>query len=217
MRFSGLSSTIKIFACGATNDLLFRSSVSFHSTFEIFPSDTFFIGSCTKKLLPLPYTLSTQIIPSICSASCFAIASPNPVPLIFLFFLESTLINASNKTGKFSSLIPIPVSFTSKISFVSSSFLLTLISIWPSLVYFTALLIRFKRICLICITSPIRYAGKVLSNIRFIFNDFCSACFSAINITSSSSCLSSYFPSSISIFPDSILEISKILLINEIR
>lgn len=154
MRFSGLSSTIKIFACGATNDFLFRSSASFHSTFEIFPSDTFLIGSCTKKLLPLPYTLSTQILPSICSTSCFAIASPNPVPLIFLFFFD-----------------PDP--------------------------------------CVFYLENKLRFF--------FIFNDFCSACFSAINITSSSSCLSSYFPSSISIFPDSILEISKILLINEIR
>ena len=70
---------------------------------------------------------------------------------------------------------------------------------------------------MICIASPIRYAGKVSSKIKFISNPFCSACFSPISMTSSNSCKSSYLPSSISDLPDSILEISSTLLISEIK
>ena len=64
------------------------------------------------KVLPLPSSLSTSILPFIKSTKFLTIAIPSPVPGILDRVVFLSRVNNSNKDGKNSSLIPIPVSDT---------------------------------------------------------------------------------------------------------
>ena len=161
-RFSSLSSTIRTFASGATKVPTCFSSISFlgcHSPDFCFPASS--RGNITVNLLPVPTSLCTSTFPSISRQSSLTIASPRPLPSIFLYFFTSTLVNASNNVFIASFSMPYPVSFTEKRIF--SPHLSTWNTIEPFSVYFTALLIRFSIICFICKASPFIYSGSVSS------------------------------------------------------
>ena len=63
---------------------------------------------------PTPNSLFTLIVPPIISTIFFVIAIPSPVPGIRLTVEVSSLVNGSKICSANSSLIPIPLSFTTK-------------------------------------------------------------------------------------------------------
>ena len=67
-----------------------------------------------QNVLPLPGSLSTPISPPISSTSRLQIASPRPVPPKRRLVEASAWENASNRRPSCSSVIPMPVSRTSK-------------------------------------------------------------------------------------------------------
>ena len=72
--------------------------------------------------------------------------NPNPVPDLLSDLVDSMTPNALNKFLSSSSVIPIPVSFTSTIAFSFSSY--PLITIHPFIVNLRAFDIKLKSICL---------------------------------------------------------------------
>ena len=70
--------------------------------------------SCThtSNLVPFPHSLSTRIVPPICSVRCFAIDRPNPFPgRCALSSARSKGVKSFFKNSRF---IPIPLSCTVK-------------------------------------------------------------------------------------------------------
>ena len=121
--------------------------------------------SCLTKNLkdePLPYSLSTISFVSIKARSLRTILIPRPVPSIVLFLISSILSNGEYSFAISLSLIPIPVSLTSKWSVIEfSSFFSndTLKATVPLSVYLTALVSRFVTTCFNLISSPISIEG----------------------------------------------------------
>ena len=89
------------------------------------------------------------------------IASPSPVPSTVVLFSTPSLSNLLNNLSIFSFLIPIPESSTDTINLITSPLitLLTLKSIYPSLVYLTELVSKFNITCLSLVPSPYKYSG----------------------------------------------------------
>ena len=87
-------------------------------TCSFFPSamasSVFGNGRTTVNLLPLSFSLSTDILPSISSTSCFTMGSPNPKPSCV-----AALPNRSkgmNIRSFCPSLMPVPVSSTASVN-----------------------------------------------------------------------------------------------------
>ena len=116
-----------------------------------------------------------------------------------------------------SSLIPIPVSFTTKeiCAVFSCSYGSNTASkvISPSCVYLTALLRRFTRICLIRISSPLNTLGMFSSIITLKASSFALALKEIILVTSWIILEKAYSDGIIVSFPASIFVISKISFI----
>ncbi|MCH2045879.1 MAG: hypothetical protein MK212_17305, partial [Saprospiraceae bacterium] len=66
------------------------------------------------KVEPLPNLLRTDIVPWCSSTICLTIDKPSPVPPVLLWLESSTCLKLLKTRPKFSSAIPIPVSYTSK-------------------------------------------------------------------------------------------------------
>ncbi len=64
----------------------------------------------TSNTVPLPFSLSTSIWPFISSTMLFVIGMPSPVLPYLLVLEESSCENGSNSFGRYSLLMPIPVS-----------------------------------------------------------------------------------------------------------
>ena len=83
-------------------------------TCSFFPSDSvssvFGNGRTTVNLLPLSFTLSTDIRPFISSTSCFTMGSPNPKPSCVAALPSRS--KGLNIRSFCSSLMPVPVSST---------------------------------------------------------------------------------------------------------
>ena len=157
--------------------------------------------------------------PPIISARRLAMESPSPVPSTVRFRCSSNRWKSSNSFFKSSSLMPIPVSFTEKVRTVPFSTLsprtenVTL----PFSVYFTALVKRFMIIWRILISSPMRQSGVSLSTFIIKSRPFCSARYRIMFTMSFNTLRSLYSLATNCIFPDSILEKSRISLIRERR
>ncbi len=151
------------------------------------------------------------------SAKVCEIESPNPVPPKFLLIAPCSWLNGLNINFWFSLLIPIPLSCTTTsivtlFSFIERTSKINLISP-PIFVNFIALLKRLLIICLILKTSPRRYVGNCgsIKEQNFICFSFVLAAYNSM--TDSISLIGSNSIFSISNFPDSIFEKSKISLI----
>src|SRR3990172_2793510 len=86
---------------------------NFRGTHSTFPSYDAHSGSHTRKVDPFPTSLSHAMRPSWRSTISFTIANPRPEPWIFDWLTFRPRKNRSNKCGKSSASMPIPVSFTS--------------------------------------------------------------------------------------------------------
>ena len=149
-----VSSTIRICASGALNDSLYGLSPGRCSLRRVWKSpigssDTTFCGIDTVKIEPLPYSLSTSIVPPMRSTRLLVIASPKPVPSTVLLRSISRRSNLLKRTSLSSGLIPIPVSHTviTRIILLSSAFFERSLRLTePLSVYLTALFKRLVKI-----------------------------------------------------------------------
>ena len=125
-----------------------------------------FWGNVTVNTDPMPYSLSTLIVPPIASSSLCVMTRPSPVPSTVLFRSISRRWNLVKSFSRSSSFIPIPVSLTDA---VISSVSLSCFSprtakvTYPFSVYLTALLRILVRICLTLTSSPESSSGSDLS------------------------------------------------------
>ena len=127
---------------------------------------------------PFPYSLSTLMEPPISPKRLLVIARPRPLPSMVLLVSISSRLNLSKRFSRSSSLIPIPVSVTSILSWMTPSkpsSPLTVSVTVPSLVYLTALFKIFTIICLSLISSPNKVLGRFSSTSKKSFKTFCSA------------------------------------------
>ena len=172
-----------------------------------------------KKLLPLRCSLSTPIVPCMSSVSCFEMGSPRPVPSFSRFFFVSTWEKEPKILSMSSLRIPIPLSCTEKESRTSSSELshFTVTRTKPCSVNFIALVTIFMMICLILFASPKSTDGSAGSTSYMSSMSFAPMRFKKIMERSDKSDAGSYLSSTISIFPDSIFEKSRISLMIESR
>ena len=143
---------------------------------------------------------------------------PSPVPSIFLFLVSSSLAKDSNSFSISSLRIPIPVSRTETFNRYFSSSLTSpeIVRVtFPFSVYFTALVRRFMITCRIRTSSPKSSHGIVLSTLSTNSRPFF---FARSKIELKRSLIineTSYFTGTSSIFPSSIFEKSRILLISD--
>ena len=87
-----------------------RCSVSFSSALRLESASV----TVTVNVVPLPFSLSTSILPFISFTRLLVIDMPNPV-LPYLFVdEESSWLNASKIFGRYSLLMPMPVSLMIK-------------------------------------------------------------------------------------------------------
>ena len=142
---------------------------------------------------------------------------PSPVPSILRFLTSSIRSNSAESFGKSSALMPIPVSSTSKrnTAFSSTTRLCTRSQTVPSCVYLTALVRILIKTCRIRTSSPYRREGIWASISTFKSSALSAARCDAIFTKSCIMLLISYAAGTISIFPESILEKSRISLIND--
>ena len=70
----------------------------------------------TVKVVPTPFSLSTSIWPFMSSTMLLAIGMPSPVLPYLLVEAASSWLKASKICGRYSLLMPIPVSFTENLS-----------------------------------------------------------------------------------------------------
>ena len=138
------------------------------------------------KVLPIPYSDSTDILPFIFSTNRLVMARPRPVPTTLRFFLLSTLSKLANILSRSSLCIPIPVSFILKIrsAVFSSSEILPLTDnvTVPSFVYLKALDKILIRICFIRFSSPKSVPGSFGSTFTISFTSLFCALFLAVII-----------------------------------
>ena len=73
-------------------------------------------GSHTENVVPLPDSLSTVTCPPIISAKCLVMASPSPVPPYFFVVEASACMNGWKSRVICSSVMPMPVSDTRKLT-----------------------------------------------------------------------------------------------------
>src|SRR2546429_174969 len=129
-----------------------------------------FSGSTRVKVLPLPYSLFSSILPPSASASFWLKCRPSPVPSWACPVLEVTWLNAVNSFAWSSGRIPRPVSAT-LISTLISSVRLPLSSrrsalsrTLPRSVYLIALLVRLMTIWLNARRS-VRTVSQIVINL----------------------------------------------------
>ena len=66
----------------------------------------------TVVIVPTPSSLSTSIVPPIRFTRDLTIGRPRPVPVMWLSVEECSLVNSSKICGRYSLLMPMPLSFT---------------------------------------------------------------------------------------------------------
>ena len=168
------------------------------------------------KLDPTPGVLSTQILPPIISTRRLLIVSPRPVPPNLRVILVSAWVNGRNSLSISFCDIPMPVSFTEKRKMTPSlislaSVTLTITS--PCWVNLTALPARLISTWLSRSGSPISWLGTseavCIRNSTFFSWALLPTIVAKLPMTSSRL----KFVRSISIFPASIFETSRMSLI----
>lgn len=87
---------------------------SMNSSYTLSSSSAIFRNTVAVNVEPLPSSLSTSISPFIMRAAESAIGMPSPVPCCSTTSLRSARENASNTCGRYSLLMPMPLSFTVK-------------------------------------------------------------------------------------------------------
>ena len=116
-------------------------------------------GTVTVNVVPSPFLLSTSICPFISSTRLFVIGMPRPVLPNWFVEDESSWEKASNILGRYSSLIPIPLSRITNLSVelpsYSACFLTVNETSPPSGVNFTEFPSILMSICFSFISSPI--------------------------------------------------------------
>ncbi len=142
---------------------------------------------------------------------------PSPVPSILWFRSSSIRSNSAESLGRSSSLIPMPVSSTSNVSTAVSPVLRppTRSHTFPSCVYLTALVRIFVSTWRIRTSSPYRREGILWSTSTSSLTFLSFILWDAIFARSWIRLLISYSTGTISIFPESILEKSRISLISD--
>ena len=156
------------------------------------------------------------MVPPINSSSCLLILRPRPVPSMTRFFSLSTRRNAWNSSFTSSLRIPIPVSSTEILRRTVSASTRSLFAsnvTEPSGVYLMAFDNRVRTICLIRISSPYSIDGISEAMLTFNSRFFSCARIQIIFTRSLNNEPVSYCTGTISILPESILDMSKISLI----
>ena len=141
--FSSLSSASKILLPLISAVLGCFSCSLYTSSFDTVSSEI-----VTVNFVPTSWLLSALMFPPISSISDFTIGRPSPVPTTLFSVDVCSLENSSNIWGRYSSLIPIPVSSQIKqYCAILSSDAISLTVTWidfPLGVYLTALPTIFK-------------------------------------------------------------------------
>ena len=128
------------------------------------------VGNANEKVLPLPTSLSSQILPPWCSTISLQIGRPRPVPFgLSVSVSPPTCLNCSNTAPKSSDAMPMPVSII--LTTISFFFFDTLQVIEPLSVNFTELEIRLIITCISLSLSPVM-SGRLSSICLISFKDF---------------------------------------------
>ena len=136
---------------------------------------TIFKSNKISKQLPLPFSLSTSIVPPIASNKFFVMAIPRPVPWILFVTLFTSLVNASKILSLKLSSIPIPLSTTKKryLAYTEDFEDNSSNQSWmcpPDCVYLTAFDIRLLNICIKRTRSACTHSCEMFST--WISNDW---------------------------------------------
>jgi len=171
------------------------------------------------NVLPAPYSDCTSIFPSMAFTSLLVMTRPRPVPSTPLWAAKSTCVNSPNSFSKSSDLMPFPVSVTSMVKRTVSSVIspLTEKDTKPFLVYFTALLNMLSSTCLILVSSPIREFGTLQSIFTTKLRFESTTRILIMLTTSFTRDENKYLLGTISSFPLSIFEKSKMSFIMDKR
>ena len=134
----------------------------------------------TVKRLPFPDSLSTSMVPPIISTSFFTIDIPSPVPPTFPAVVFRSRLKDSKMMGRYSLLMPIPVSVISVFiltypSSLHGSSVVIRDTVPPSGVYLIALLRRLIIISLILVPSQIICWCTTLSSCKKVIPFRCAS------------------------------------------